>query len=91
MEYFVLWIALSVLVGAWNHSRGNSFWFGFLGSALLSPVITGIIVAVTKKNESKINDRKIKDGTGKQCPACAEIVKVEANKCRFCGESLQMD
>ncbi|MGP8052149.1 MAG: zinc ribbon domain-containing protein [Desulfobaccales bacterium] len=23
---------------------------------------------------------------GKQCPQCAEIVKIEAKKCRFCGE-----
>jgi hypothetical protein len=23
------------------------------------------------------------------CPACAELILVEANKCRFCGESLR--
>jgi hypothetical protein len=29
-----------------------------------------------------------KEGKTKNCPACAESVKIEATKCRYCGEEL---
>ena len=30
----------------------------------------------------------VKHGTHKRCPACAELVKSQAAKCKHCGESL---
>ncbi len=27
----------------------------------------------------------------KKCPACAEIIKLEAKKCHFCGKEMDLD
>jgi cytosine/uracil/thiamine/allantoin permease len=89
MELFVAWIVLSLLVALWNHTRGHSFAVGFLLSALLSPVIGIIVVAVTKANKAKLQQRELKrdlkSGKMKKCPSCAEPIRSDARKCRSCG------
>lgn len=91
MEFFLLfvWFALSLAVGGWNKSRGNSFLVGFLVSIIFSPLIGIIMVAITKTNPKGMEKEALKSGEAKKCPQCAELVKVEAVKCRFCGADLQ--
>ena len=80
-----IWLILSALVGLWNYNRGNSFWLGFFGSALISPLIGFILVALTRKNPENIEKRRVTSGEVKKCSQCAEIIKIDAKKCRFCG------
>jgi tetratricopeptide (TPR) repeat protein len=40
------------------------------------------------KRCKKVEEKEIKEGKGRRCPYCAEIVKKEATVCRFCGNSL---
>jgi hypothetical protein len=42
-------------------------------------------VLVTSPAQAKIDAKSIASHTSKKCPQCAELVKFEATKCRFCG------
>lgn len=89
MEIAVVWIVASLAVGYWNSTRGHSFLAGFFFSLLLSPVIAALIIAVRKPNTKKQEERAISDGDLRKCPACAELVKREAIKCKHCGSDLK--
>ncbi len=87
MEWFLSWIAfavLSAIVGA-NKGLGGFGWFiiGFLFGPF------GFIASlVVKKNERAIEASGVSTGTFRKCPACAEAIKTEAIKCRYCGTDL---
>jgi TctA family transporter len=83
--WFIIWVVLSVLVGMWNQNRGNSFWMGLVLAVLLSPVIGGIVVAVTKPNKEALEKKELASGKMKKCHACAELIRADATKCRHCG------
>ena len=84
MELIVIWIAFGVLSAVVATGKGRDGCGWFLMGILLGPI--GLIAAfVASPNEEKV----IESGERKRCPFCAELVRTEAIKCRFCGESLQ--
>ena len=89
MIYF-LWPLFSILIGMWNHNKGNSFWVGFLISLFLSPLIGFIIVLVLTPNKKNLEKRELNSGKLKKCPYCGELIKPEAKICRFCQRELEV-
>jgi len=64
---------------------GGGKWF--LVGFLLGPF--GLIwVLVKPKDQATLDKRALQSGTVKKCPSCAELVKFEAVKCRYCGTDL---
>lgn len=74
MPIFLFWLLAAVGVGAIARGKARSFFGFFLLSFFLSPIVGLIVVLICQHG-------------GKQCPSCAENVKLEAQKCKHCGHT----
>jgi len=77
----VAWLFLSYGVMIFAHRKGRNQIAFFVLAPLLSPLVGFVLVAAGPSNPQKRGLRK--------CPECAEWVKPEALKCRFCGFDLR--
>lgn len=92
VEIVLGWIIFSVVAGWIASTKGRSFLGVFGLSLLLSPLV-GLIVAFALKARTDLEkDAAIRSGSSGQyrkCPFCAEVVRIEAIKCKHCGSALE--
>jgi hypothetical protein len=81
----IIWIGLSIIAGYVGGKKGRSGIGFFLLSLILSPLI-GLTWALVAKDIN--NEVDFENGVLKKCLYCAELVKKEATKCKYCGGEL---
>ena len=88
MGILLIWLILSGCVAAYASHKGHSAVGMFFVSLLLSPLFGFVIELVRQPNVAVSETRQIRSGRMRKCPTCAELVRAQALKCRFCGEEI---
>lgn len=87
LGFFTTWILFGIATAmvAANKGRNPGGWF--LVGALFGPF--GLIIAlVAKKDTAALERDALASGEMRKCPSCAELVRAEAARCRFCQHEL---
>lgn len=86
---FVLWLALGIAGATIMGNKGRSAAGGFGLGFLLGPI--GVIIAlVMAADRREMELRSLSSGEMRKCPNCAELIRIEARKCRYCGSDVPL-
>jgi hypothetical protein len=91
MEFFIGWLLCAGIVGVIaQHARGRNGGGWFLLALVISPLLAFILVMCLPK---RLTRQQIRKGleyfkTVRECPFCAETVKLQAKVCKHCHSEL---
>lgn len=84
MVFIVLWLIFGLVSALIASKKGRSGGLWFIFGLLFGPFAV-IFSLLNSKDPKSVEKKALASGELKKCPACAELIKTEAAKCRFCG------
>jgi uncharacterized membrane protein YeaQ/YmgE (transglycosylase-associated protein family) len=85
--YLGVWLLCGFVAAAIYQRKGRSGLAAFIVGVLLGPI--GVILALlSSTNQEGVEEKQLKNGEMKKCPHCAELIKMDANVCRYCGRDV---
>lgn len=92
MESLLLWYFLLAAAAGMIASLGERSWWAFFGISLLFTPAVGIVLALFAAAKEPPAQASIVDRLTarefRKCPHCAELVRRDATRCKFCGNSM---
>jgi hypothetical protein len=87
MTLLAVALLLGLVPAAIAHNKGRTFFSWWLYGTLLF-IVAFPHALLLRPDTAEIEHQAIIGGGMKRCPACAELVRREATKCRFCQTAL---
>lgn len=84
----MLWIAGAVMAGVIADRKGRSGGLVALLALVASPIVGIGVALVLKPNQQRLDEAALRGGHMCRCPQCAELVRAEAVRCRYCQADL---
>ena len=96
MELFLTWVLLGLIGAIVAKNRGYNPYPWAALAVVFGPLVTIASLLLPNKTtasvEQRDRERAIRDGVSsshRQCPCCAEAIRREATKCRYCESAVK--